>query len=395
MALLPQLVVACVVVFALPGRFGVKSESGCDLDVENALRTLLSPEQNSMQVQALRRDLLRKFQEALDRLEEEEAEQKRSLSSLAAWNNLPEHKRNLQALARSGYLQTLPDEEDGIESLARNGDLHRKKDIQEQIDEFYEKKSLSSLAKSGDLGYQRAQYKRNIASLAREGKFTGKRSVSEDEYSASLHKLPETASGVEDKRNLPSIKAQYKPTKFKRSTGGSGRDADYFEEDENSPFYKYPSLYDYEDWMQDLTAAYPNAEKRFLGSVARTGWFRPSSSRYSRFVQPEKRHIGSLARLGWLPSFRNVRRFNRSGRSSSQSDKCRLLTVVDVRRGRVEIRSIFTYNYQVGCENRPLSEGVTTLREVSRNTKQRSARYWCRNACLLLIVKCTVLESPK
>lgn len=85
-----------------------------------------------MQVQALRRDVLRKFQEALDRIndEEEERSYKRSLSSLAAWNNLPEHKRNLEALARAGYLKTLSDEEDGdsnykrsIANLVKNGQL--------------------------------------------------------------------------------------------------------------------------------------------------------------------------------------------------------------------------------------------------------------------------------
>lgn len=85
-----------------------------------------------MQVQALRRDVLKKFQEALERLEEQEDERdyKRSLSSLAAWNNLPEHKRSLEALARAGYLKTMPDEEDGdasykrsIAILAKNGQL--------------------------------------------------------------------------------------------------------------------------------------------------------------------------------------------------------------------------------------------------------------------------------
>ncbi|KAJ8932052.1 hypothetical protein NQ314_014988 [Rhamnusium bicolor] len=110
----------------------VKSDhTVCNLEMANVLRSILSPQEDSIQVQALRRDVLRKFQEALDRAEEEdEKDNKRSLSSLAAWNNLPEHKRNLEALARAGYLKTLPDEEDGdsnykrsLANLAKNGQL--------------------------------------------------------------------------------------------------------------------------------------------------------------------------------------------------------------------------------------------------------------------------------
>lgn len=54
----------------------------------------------------------------------------------------------------------------------------------------------------------------------------------------------------------------------------------------------------------------------YIGSVAKSGWFKASSS-------PEKRHIGALARLGWLPTLRNTRRFNRSYRSPTD-DSCRL-----------------------------------------------------------------------
>lgn len=66
------------------------------------------------------------------------------------------------------------------------------------------------------------------------------------------------------------------------------------------------------------------------GSVAKSGWFRPYSSSTRFTSSPEKRHIGALARLGWLPSFRHVRRFNRSGRSTSSDDICRLLSMLDV-----------------------------------------------------------------
>ncbi|KAF2893114.1 hypothetical protein ILUMI_13070, partial [Ignelater luminosus] len=73
---------------------------------------------------------------------------------------------------------------------------------------------------------------------------------------------------------------------------------------------------DYEELMHAINGIYPNAEKRFLGSVARSGW--PSS--LVKYRNPDKRHIGSLARLGWLPSFRTARRFNRSGRSTNYEE---------------------------------------------------------------------------
>lgn len=57
------------------------------------------------------------------------------------------------------------------------------------------------------------------------------------------------------------------------------------------------------------------------GSLAKSGWFRPVSRSYSSFTSlPDKRHVAALARLGWLPSYRSVRRFNRSGRSFLKSN---------------------------------------------------------------------------
>lgn len=53
--------------------FQVKSDSSCDIEISETLRTLLSPEESdSMQVQALRRQLLRKLQEDLDLAELED-----------------------------------------------------------------------------------------------------------------------------------------------------------------------------------------------------------------------------------------------------------------------------------------------------------------------------------
>ncbi|KAJ8973218.1 hypothetical protein NQ317_005696 [Molorchus minor] len=350
----------------------------CDLETENALRILFSPEENSLQVQALRYriKLLYDFHtQVVGGGGTAEQYLRRHLDKLCANNGSLGQKRNLQALARAGYIRTLPLEEEedpdssfkrsmaalakngqlptqdedqkrGLESLARNGDL-RPKNTQQLTDHLYGKrnigslartynfpsygkKSLSSLARAGDLPYIRYQYKRNIASLARDGQFTGKRNVAallrQDEYMNNLNKqsTEENSEDRDDKRNIQSVKAQYKP-KFKRSTDETStrnkRETDYiYDEIEDYPTPVYPdqNVFDY-----DMIPVYPNNEKRFLGSVAKTGWFRPSSSRYYQFASPEKRHIGALARLGWLPSFRSARRFNRSGRSTLTDEICR------------------------------------------------------------------------
>lgn len=75
--------------------------------------------------------------EALDReaQEEDALQRKRSLASLAAWNNMPLEKKNLESLARAGYIRTLPMEQgdDGnykrsIANMAKNGQLPLKND---------------------------------------------------------------------------------------------------------------------------------------------------------------------------------------------------------------------------------------------------------------------------
>ncbi|XP_063916344.1 neuropeptide-like 1 [Zophobas morio] len=351
-----------ILMFAL--FFMVNSDETCDIEIENTLKALLTPQEYpSMQQQALRKDLLRRFQEALDRTDDEdETNYKRSISSLAQWGNLP-GKRSLEALARAGYFRTLPadDDEDpnykrslatlakngqlptfqnneskrGIESLARNGELHTRREIQELLDELYTKRNIGSLARNFNFPSYGKRYlgslmrggdfqytgKRNIASLAREGgRFVGKRNAAallrQDNYlnaQRNEDKAEDSQAGG-GKRNIASIKAQYSG-KFKRSARNK-RQASYFDTESGeypAPVYQNQNVDDYEELMNALTEAYPNNDKRFLGSVAKTGWFRPTS----RFRAPEKRHIGALARLGWLPTLRNVRRFNRSGRSTS------------------------------------------------------------------------------
>jgi len=53
---------------------------------------------------------------------------------------------------------------------------------------------------------------------------------------------------------------------------------------------------DYDDQDEIVLPA-----KRFLGSLARSGWF-PTNIRRSTYYSPSKRHIGAVARMGWLPT---------------------------------------------------------------------------------------------
>lgn len=279
------------------------------------MTTLIYPsEQDTIQTKVLRRDLFKKLEEALltedDDYQDENNYLKRTLSSLARNNNLP-FKRNLQALARGGHIRTIQDDDEdlkrsianlakngqlplqneekrGIESLARNGELPRKRELQEFLDSLNDKRNIGSLARSynfpsmwygngkrfvgslarnGDLNRFNNADKRNIASLARDGnKFTGKRN--------DINNLKEDDVEM-NKRNIASIKAQYKP-KYKRDIvevndnkkTRNKRQVDYYEElnDEYpASVYQNQNVYDYEEFMKALTGNYPVTEKRFLG----------------------------------------------------------------------------------------------------------------------------------
>lgn len=263
-------------------------------------------------MQALRRDIIRRLQEELLREKEEQdlIDYKRSLSAWARWGTLAE-KRNLEALARGGYIKTQPETQEdpnlkrseatlenlspppfeteakrGIQSLARNGDLNARRELDDLIDEYYGKQNseisyepygkryLGSLARNGDLYAYNTINKRNVASVARDGlKIGGKRNVAamlrQDSYQNGVKQNNENN---EDKRNLASVKAQFKQ-KFKRSTFGdydarSKRQVDYYDgvsDEYPSPVYQNQNVYDYEELMKALTGVYPNIEKRFLG----------------------------------------------------------------------------------------------------------------------------------
>lgn len=235
--------------------------------MRNTLKTILTPEgYPSIQIQALRRELARRLMlEAEKQAEADELQEfKNTLSRL---RNTPD-KKNLEALARGGYIRTQPpvdadpdslkrsdggdvsffpaEDKKGIQSLARNGDLNKRQRqaAAELSDE--DVRNLEDLVMSykyGDWVPYPNVYKRNVAALAREGmRVTGKR---EDG----------------DKRNIGSIKAQYKPARNRRQI-------DYYDavsDEYPSPVYQNQNVYDYEELMKELTGTYPNTEKRFLG----------------------------------------------------------------------------------------------------------------------------------
>lgn len=189
--------------------------SMCELSLAQLL--LLPPD--SIQVQALKRELFRYLEEKI----EADELTKRSFASLVRDGNLPYvPKRSIEALARSGLLKPIaedyqdedikrsianlakngqlptfqrPEDEQtqtkrGIESLARNGDLHGKRKLQNLLEDLYGKRNIASLARgfnypgvgkryigalarSGELRYDSADddyEKRNIASIVRNGK---------------------------------------------------------------------------------------------------------------------------------------------------------------------------------------------------------------------------------
>lgn len=247
--------------------------SQSDEEVEGTLRAILTPDGfPSIQVQALRRDIIRRLQEELKREQEEQdlLDYKRSLSAWARWGDLAD-KRNLEALARGGYIRTRPGSHEesglkrsridfdgpklqkeskrGIQSLARNGELPapRRRDDQEARDEGYDKRNNNAYDM---IPYDQRYFENmNAAALKMEAK-----------------------RNADDKRNIGSIKAQYKP-KFKRSVEANERikrQIDYYDmanEEYPSPVYQNQNVYDYEELMKELTGSYPNTEKRFLGKL--------------------------------------------------------------------------------------------------------------------------------
>lgn len=230
-----------------------------DSEVRNSLKTILTPEgYPSIQIQALRRELARRLMQEAEK--QEEADELQEFKSTLSRLRNPPDKRNLEALARGGYIRTqTPDDRDpddskrsdlyldgvlqeegkrNIQSLARNGDLKkRERQFDDVLDEVYDKNEARTYDLSPYDFYYPNAFKRNVASLAREG------------------------LRVSGKRNIASIKSQYKPLRNKRQI-------DYYDTvsgEYPSPVYQNQNVYDYEELMKELTGSYPNTEKRFLG----------------------------------------------------------------------------------------------------------------------------------
>lgn len=225
----------------------------------------MSPDEPpTMQLQALRNELIRRIKEVKQReeLENELLQYKRSLSSLARWNNLP-GKRNLESLARAGYIRTLP--------TTNEPDYKRNYMVARSV-------RNPQSPSDGQFSYlDMPMYKRNVAALARSGmKINGKRNVAallrQDNYlntireGRSEYQTPKPVDNYDEKRNIASIKAQYKP-KFKRSIDDNGakRESDYYDminDEYSSPVYENPFDYDQD---REFDNDYQNVGKRFLG----------------------------------------------------------------------------------------------------------------------------------
>ncbi|KAK9710292.1 hypothetical protein QE152_g26096 [Popillia japonica] len=234
-----------------------------------------------MQLQALRNELIRRIKEAKQReeLENELLQYKRSISSLAKWNNMP-GKRNLESLARAGYIRTLPttDEPDYKRNYMPTRSVRN-----------------AQLSDDGQFAYYgMPMFKRNVAALARSGmKINGKRNVAallrQDNYLNSIREgrsriHTEKPDNYDEKRNIASIKAQYKP-KFKRSVNEKRikREADYYDmtnDEYPSPVYQSP--YDYED-DKDGDNEYQDLGKRFLGRLPQMGKLKTTPSPKYRY----------------------------------------------------------------------------------------------------------------
>lgn len=256
--------------------FQVNSEKAYEVEIENALKTLLTPQQNpSLQLQALQREFLRKLQQAY-----KDAEENNKISSnfLSPWDNLP-NKRNLEALARAGLIRTLPDTEDeddntkrSIANLAKNGQLpnyqineskremesadgntefYSRQDLENILNRLYNKRNIQNLARNFELP---VHGKRSLASLIRNGdiQYSGNKNTLS---SAQGKRLFETYDNENTKRNLASIKAQFsKPIK-------KDFESDNFD-------YLSPVYQNGENLMTSYSG-FPLEEKRFLGEYVK------------------------------------------------------------------------------------------------------------------------------
>ncbi|XP_037917692.1 neuropeptide-like 1 isoform X1 [Hermetia illucens] len=300
-------------------------------EIETIIRELTNPNpEYQMHIASLRnqlRSLLGRklpddnFLDSDDSLEAD----KRSIGSLARNGFLNNGKRYVGSLARSDSLRSQFDTiKRSLATLAKNGQLpSREPDYNDSAQQWSEKRNLGSLARSGYLAG-----KRNIGSLARDFQLpsssTGKRNIAalaRDGLVPSLNPKRNMASLARtgafpaykrdfgnnywsddwnssevDKRNLGALKNS--PVHGSRQKRDIGYDLEIAD-----PVMQNAGSVDYDELRNAINQFYNSylgvnnhEEKRFLGSVARSGWYqyRPSSV--------EKRNLQSLARNGMLRS---------------------------------------------------------------------------------------------
>ncbi|XP_069705734.1 neuropeptide-like 1 isoform X1 [Periplaneta americana] len=221
-----------------------------------------------------------------------------------------EDKRNIGAMARNWHLpehlkygKRFDDEEEDVEDIA--------------------KRYVATLLRHGrlpvgasnDNSDDMSDDKRHIGSLAAKGSFQvhkkSSRSTGSDDASYNT-----TDAAGKTKRSVAAPENQIQASTTSSDGAKRTKRQAYLVPATSSDEFPMPvmqnsDLFDYED-LTELLSGGAAPEKRFLGSVARSGWFRDGNRNRSPLT---KRHIGSLARLGWLPAFRSSR-YSRSGRAS-------------------------------------------------------------------------------
>ncbi|XP_029173099.1 neuropeptide-like 1 isoform X2 [Nylanderia fulva] len=225
---------------------------------------------------------------------------KRNVAALARDSSLPNGKRYLGSLARSGgYIPVRQDDEEdkrSIASLARNagwpGIVKRGRMAPGRIIV----RVLNRHGRSLSDDHEAHSEPLDLQQLIRQGHNQDK----ENEWQTTPFSVSEDLDEGKAKNRSNRRMDATSQTRHKRQID--------FSDEYPLPVMQNTNILDYEDMMEALEH-YPNTEKRFLGSGSEL----PADSGYPEVLQLSKRHIGALARLGWLPSFR-APRFSRSPR---------------------------------------------------------------------------------
>ncbi|XP_018324875.1 neuropeptide-like 1 isoform X2 [Agrilus planipennis] len=293
--------------------------SSCEL--EKLLHPLVSPtETQSLQVQALRQQLARLLEQHLHNQVDDNSNDKRSLESLArggyirnikdiSYNDEPQEafRSGMRSFMGSGqfpyYSQLVDSSKRSIESLARNGELIVPNKSDDQNPEVPTKKGIGSLERDFNFPTYGKRFapefygKRNVASIARSGLLPGKRAHVRD-YLSGIDTVP-GYDELEEKRNLASVVKSHYPYRFKRSVEDGSNNVDnddndevvrfkrmaaYFDDNEqNTNQNEDDNVVDYEELIQELNDIYPIEDKRFLGRLPQMGKPKTTTSPKTRF----------------------------------------------------------------------------------------------------------------